>query len=187
VSGATLWLVRHGETEWSRDGRHTGRTDLPLTELGREQARAVAEHLAGRGFALVLTSPLQRAVQTAHLAGLTGAQPRDDLMEVDYGEYEGLTTAQVREHRPGWTLWRDGCPGGETVDAAGRRADRVIAEALHAGGDVALVAHGHLLRILAARWLEQPAAFGERLKLDTARLSVLGWERDARAVARWNA
>jgi probable phosphoglycerate mutase len=187
VSAATLWLVRHGETEWSRDGRHTGRTDLPLTGLGREQARAVAGPLAGHAFALVLTSPLQRARETARLAGLDDAQERDDLMEVDYGEYEGLTTAQIREGAPGWTLWRDGCPGGETVDAAGTRADRVIAEALGAGGDVVLVAHGHLLRILAARWLEQPAAFGERLKLDTARLSVLGWEREARAVARWNA
>jgi broad specificity phosphatase PhoE len=180
-----LWLVRHTETEWSRSGRHTGRTDLPLTEAGREQARALRDRFAGRTFALVLSSPLSRARETAELAGLE-PQLRDDLVEFDYGEYEGITTAEIREQRPGWDLWRDGSPGGETAEQVGARVDRVIEEALAAGGDVAIVAHGHVLRALAARWVEQPAAFGRRLPLDTGTISVLGFEREVRVIRRWN-
>jgi probable phosphoglycerate mutase len=180
-----VWLLRHAETEWSRAGRHTGRTDVPLTAVGREAARALRARIEGHEFALVLCSPLSRARETAELAGLD-FQLRDDLVEFDYGEYEGITTALIRERQPDWTLWRDGSPGGETPDDVGRRVDRVIAEALRAAGDVALVAHGHVLRVLAARWLEQPAAFGGRLRLDTGTLSVLGFERETRVIHRWN-
>jgi probable phosphoglycerate mutase len=179
------WLLRHAETEWSRDGRHTGRTDIPLTDEGRERARALRARIAGHDFALVLSSPLSRARETAELAGLT-PQLRDELVEFDYGEYEGITTDQIRQERPDWYLWRDGSPGGETPDDVGRRVDRVIDETLRADGDVAIVAHGHVLRALAARWIEQPAAFGGRLRLDTGTLSVLGFEREVRVIRRWN-
>jgi len=179
-------LLRHAETEWSRDGRHTGRTDIPLTEEGRARARALRDRIAGHEFALVLSSPLSRARETAELAGLT-PQLRDDLLEFDYGQYEGITTDQIREQRPDWYLWRDGSPGGESADDVGRRVDRVIEEALGAGGgDVAFVAHGHVLRALAARWVEQPASFGGRLRLDTGAVSVLGFEREVRVIRRWN-
>jgi probable phosphoglycerate mutase len=181
-----VWLLRHAETEWSRLGRHTGRTDVPLTEEGRERARALRERIEGHSFALVLSSPLSRARQTAELAGLT-PQPRDDLLEFDYGDYEGITTAQIREMRPDWYLWRDGSPNGETPEDVGRRVDRVIEEALHADGDVALVAHGHVLRALAARWVGEPASFGGRLRLDVGTISILGFEREVRVIARWNA
>ena len=182
-----LYLVRHGETEWSRDGRHTGRTDVPLTAHGRHQAELVGRYLGGHRFALVLTSPLARAVETCTLAGLGGvALERDDLREWDYGEYEGRTTSEIREERPGWTLWRDGVPGGETVEAVGARADAVIAEARGAGGDVAVFAHGHLLRILAARWLGLPPRDGALLALDPATVSILGYEREQSVVDLWN-
>jgi broad specificity phosphatase PhoE len=181
-----VWLLRHAETEWSRDGRHTGRTDVPLTQEGRERARALRERIAGRAFALALSSPLSRARETAELAGLT-PQLRDDLVEFDYGDYEGITTAQIRETHPGWYLWRDGCPNGETADDVGHRVDRVIDEVLGADGDVALVAHGHVLRALAARWTEQAASFGGRLRLDTGSISVLGFEREVRVIHAWNA
>jgi broad specificity phosphatase PhoE len=180
-----VWLLRHAETEWSRDGRHTGRTDVSLTDEGRERARALRDRVAGRPFALVLSSPLSRARETAELAGLS-PQLRDDLVEFDYGDYEGVTTDQIRQSRPGWYLWRDGCPNGETADDVGDRVDRVIGEALRADGDVALVAHGHVLRALAARWVEQPACFGGRLRLDTGTISVLGFEREVRVMRRWN-
>jgi broad specificity phosphatase PhoE len=180
-----VWLLRHAETEWSRDGRHTGRTDVPLTDVGREAARALRARTSGHRFALVLASPLSRALQTAELAGLT-PQLRDDLVEFDYGAYEGITTDEIREQRPGWNLWRDGSAGGESADDVGRRVDRVIAEALAASGDVALVAHGHVLRVLAARWLEQPAAFAARLLLDTGAISILGFERETRVMRSWN-
>lgn len=180
-----VWLLRHAETEWSRDGRHTGRTDVPLTDAGRERARALRERIAGHEFALVLSSPLSRARETAQLAGLA-PQLRDDLLEFDYGEYEGITTAQIREQRPDWYLWRDGSPGGETAADVGRRVDRIIDEALTATGDVALVAHGHVLRALAARWVQEPAAFGGRLKLDTGAVCVLGFEREVRVIRHWN-
>jgi probable phosphoglycerate mutase len=181
-----VWLLRHAETEWSRSGRHTGRTDVPLTDEGRKRARALRERVAGRDFALVLSSPLSRARETAGLAGLT-PELRDDLLEFDYGDYEGITTAQIRETRPDWYLWRDGSPNGEMPDDVGRRVDRVIEQALRADGDVAIFAHGHVLRALAARWVEEPASFGGRLRLDTGSISVLGFEREVRVITRWNA
>jgi broad specificity phosphatase PhoE len=181
-----VWLLRHAATEWSRSGRHTGRTDVPLTDEGRARARALRERVAGHDFALVLSSPLSRARETAELAGLTPTL-RDDLLEFDYGDYEGITTARIRETRPDWYLWRDGSPNGETPADVGRRVDRVIEEALRADGDVAIVAHGHVLRALAARWVEEPASFGGRLRLDTGSISVLGFEREVRVIARWNA
>jgi probable phosphoglycerate mutase len=178
-------LVRHGETEWSRDGRHTGRTDLPLTENGRRQAELLRGALAEWGFAQVLSSPLQRALETCRLAGLgDSAQTTDDLREWDYGEYEGITTAQIRESRPDWYLWRDGCPGGEQAADVGRRVDRVIASL--GEGDVALFAHGHVLRVLAARWIGLEPEAGALLALGTGTLSVLGYERETRVVTRWN-
>jgi probable phosphoglycerate mutase len=178
-------LIRHGETEWSRDKRHTGRTDLPLTGVGRSQALEAGRRLGDREWALVLTSPLVRAAETAELAGLD-AVPEPDLMEWDYGDVEGLTTEQMRETQPGWDIWRDGPPNGETIDDVGARADRVIARALEAGGDVALVAHGHLLRVLAARYLELDPRNGCHFKLDTAAVCELGFERDRRVILRWN-
>jgi broad specificity phosphatase PhoE len=181
-----VWLLRHAETEWSRSGRHTGRTDVRLTDAGRERARALQARLAGHEFALVLSSPLSRARETAELAGME-PQLRDDLLEFDYGSYEGITTADIREQRPGWYLWRDGSPGGETAEDVGIRVDRVIDEALGAEGDVAIFAHGHVLRALAARWVGQPASFGGSLKLDTGAVSVLGFEREVRVIERWNA
>jgi broad specificity phosphatase PhoE len=187
MSVPELWLVRHAQTEWSEAGRHTGRTDIPLTEAGRAKARELREELGGRSFALVLTSPLSRARDTCELAGYGAeAQLRDDLMEWDYGEYEGISTPDIRRQRPGWSLWRDGCPGGERAAEVGARVDRVIAEALQAAGAVALFAHGHVLRVLAARWLEQPPELGARLALGTAAISVLGSEREVRALRAWN-
>jgi probable phosphoglycerate mutase len=183
-----IWLARHGETEWSRALRHTGRTNLELTENGREQARKLAPALAARDFARVITSPLSRAVQTCELAGLgEGAERSDALLEWDYGEYEGLTTAQIRERRPGWVLWRDGCPGGETAAEVGARVDSLVAALLKARGDVALFAHGHVLRVLAARWLGLRPGDGALLALDTGTLSALGWEHATAVVRRWNA
>jgi len=180
-------LVRHGETEWSLGGRHTGRTDIPLTKRGRRQAEAVGATLRRRELALVLTSPLARAAETCRLAGFGDrAETRDELMEWDYGEYEGRTTAEIREERPGWSLWRDGAPGGETSDEVGARVDRVIAEARSAGGDVLLFAHGHLLRVLTARWLGLEPAAGRFFALDPATLSTLGFERETSVIRLWN-
>ncbi len=182
-----VWLIRHAATEWSKSGQHTGRTDIPLLEEGRDAARKLPERLAGQTFARVLVSPLGRARETAELAGLMdAAELRDDLMEWDYGDYEGQTTPEIRERRPHWFLWRDGVPNGETADQVGARVDRIIAEVDPVEGDVAIVAHGHVLRVLAARWLEAPAAFGARLHLGTAAICVLGWERDVRVIDRWN-
>ncbi|HWH95262.1 MAG TPA: histidine phosphatase family protein [Baekduia sp.] len=184
-----VWLVRHAETEWSKTHRHTGRTDVPLTDTGRRHAEALRERLADASFAAVLVSPLSRARETAELAGLGSvAQVREDLVEFDYGEYEGITTTEIRKTRPGWLLWRDGSPGGETPDDVGARADRIVAEALAADGDgdVALIAHGHVLRVVAARWLEQPASFGGRLALATGALCRLGFERETRVIRAWN-
>ncbi|HWN55349.1 MAG TPA: histidine phosphatase family protein [Verrucomicrobiae bacterium] len=182
-----LWLVRHGETEWSASGRHTGRTDIPLTDEGIRQARALGRHLAGRSFALVLTSPLSRAADTCGLAGYGDvAQPSEDLLEWDYGQAEGRTTTEMRAQHPGWSVWTSGPPGGETVEEVGRRTERVIARALEASGAVALFAHAHVLRILAARWLRLPPGDGRLFALGPASLSVLGWEREARVISRWN-
>lgn len=182
-----LWLVRHGETGWARLGRHTGRTDVPLTELGRAQARSVRRKLRGVPFALVLSSGLSRALDTARLAGYGGrVEIDDDLLEWDYGADEGRTTEEIRGDRPGWTIWRDGVRDGETVADVGRRADRVVARVRRADGDVLCFAHGHLLRILAARWLGLAPADGRLLALSTATVSVLGWERETAVILRWN-
>ena len=183
-----VWLVRHGETEWARLGRHTGRTDVPLTERGREQAGALGRRLAGHPFGLVLTSPLSRAAETARIAGQGDVAIADpDLMEWDYGVHEGRTTAEIRADYPGWTIWSGPWPGGETVDGVGRRADRVIARIRSSpAGDILVFAHGHLLRVLAARWIELGPASGGRFELGTATLSVIGWERETRSIELWN-
>lgn len=184
-----VWLVRHAATEWSEAGRHTGRSDIPLTDAGREAARELAPRLAGHPFVQTRVSPLGRARETARLAGvdLTRATSDDDLLEWDYGDYEGITTAQIRETRPDWFLWRDGCPGGESPDDVGARVDRVIDAVCAARGDVLVVAHGHLLRVLGARWMGLPAAVGGHLVLPTGGLCVLGQERGLRAIVRWAA
>lgn len=172
-------VVRHGATEWSRDGRHTGVTDIPLLPEGEDEARSLASRLGGRAFALVLVSPLQRARETCELIGFgRQALVDDDLHEWDYGDYEGITTAQIREHDPGWTVWDAAIPGGETPDQVGARADRVIARARAAAGPVLLVAHGHLLRVLMARWCGLDPRDGKHLTLQTGTLNVLGYEHD---------
>jgi probable phosphoglycerate mutase len=182
-----LWLVRHGQTEWSASGRHTGRTDLPLDDEGRQQARDLAPVLAGLPVTLVLTSPLQRARETCALAGYGDrATVDDDLQEWDYGDYDGLTTDEIRQTRPDWTLWRDSCPGGETPAQVGVRADRVIARVREGAGDAIAFAHGHLLRVLAARWVGLAPESGALLALTTATVSLLGWEREQAVVRRWN-
>lgn len=180
-------LVRHGETEWTVSGQHTGHADIPLTDRGREEARALATRLATRPFALVLTSPLARAAETCRLAGLGAqARPRDDLMEWDYGVYEGRTTLDIRREHPGWTLWNDGVPAGETAAQVAARVDRVIVDLRAAAGDAAVFAHGHVLRVLAARWLGLDAAAGRLFALDPAAISVLGYERETPVVRAWN-
>ena len=182
-----LWLIRHGETEWSRSGAHTGRSDLPLTEAGREEARAIAGCLGGHRFALVLTSPLQRARETCELAGYgSAAQSEPNLAEWNYGEYEGLTTSQIKTKNPSWSLWDDGVPNGETIEQVAARAEAVIERATQVNGDVALFAHGHILRILTARWLGLPARDARLFALGTASLSSLGYERETRVITRWN-
>ncbi len=181
-------LVRHGETEWSRDLRHTGRTDIPLTEAGREQAAILRGALGDWSFDRVLSSPLGRALETCRLAGLGDrAETDEELLEWDYGDYEGITTAEIRKGRPDWFLWRDGCPGGESAADVGARVDPLV-ERLKAGeGTVALFAHGHLLRVLSARWLGLPPQDGALFALSTATLSVLGFERETAVITRWNA
>jgi probable phosphoglycerate mutase len=178
-------LIRHGETEWALARKHTGRTDVPLTENGRREAEALGSRVAAYDFALVLSSPLSRAVDTARLAGLT-PELDPDLLEWDYGEYEGITTEDVRRERPDWLLWRDGCPGGESPDEVAARCDRVIERCLAVEGDVCLVAHSHLLRMLTVRWLEQEYEFGGRIPLATGSMSELGWEREFRALRSWS-
>ena len=188
MSGRTseIVLVRHGETEWSKAGRHTGRTNVPLTEQGRREAEAVGAALRERQFALVLTSPLARAAETCRLAGLAErAVARDDLQEWDYGEYEGRKTIDIRREHPGWTVWSD-VPGGETLAEVGARADRVLEELREATGDVAVFAHGHLLRVLAARWLGLEPGAGRLLALDPGSISVLGYERETAVLRSWN-
>jgi probable phosphoglycerate mutase len=186
-SGVDLWLVRHGETEWSRALKHTGRTDVPLTEAGRAEARSVARKLAGHEFALVLASPLSRAFDTARLAGFADrVETTDDLLEWDYGLDEGRTTAEIRLERPGWTVWRDGPLGGETADQVAERMDRVIERVRAASGNALVFAHGHVLRVLAARWLGEPPTEGRLYALSTATVSVLGWERETPVIERWN-
>jgi broad specificity phosphatase PhoE len=181
-------LVRHGATEWSEQGRHTGRTDIPLTEGGREQAAEVPWVLASEAldsFDQVLTSPLCRASETCTLAGFEGLID-PDLVEWDYGAYEGLTSAEIRASRPGWNLWDEGVPEGERCAEVGRRADRVVERVRTGEGDALCFAHGHLLRVVAARWLGLPPVAGRLFRLATGSVSVLGWERDRPAVEVWN-
>lgn len=182
-----IWLIRHGETEWTLSGAHTGRTDIPLTAAGERHAGEIGRYLAGRPFALVLTSPLQRARETCRLAGYGGvALTEPDLREWDYGVYEGRTSAQIQESVPGWTIWTSPVPQGETIQQVAARASCVIERASRAAGDVALFAHGHLLRVLTACWLGLPPGAGRLFALGTASLSVLGHERETRVIARWN-
>ena len=180
-------LVRHGETEWSAGGCHTSFTDVELTDAGRAAAEALRGRLAGRDFTLVLSSPRRRALDTCELAGY-GEQVEvdEDLVEWDYGSYEGLTTPEIRKSVPGWTVWTHESPGGETAAQVGARADRVLARAEEAGGDVALFAHGHFLRVLGARWIGLEVQGGALLALDTAALCELGFEREARVLWLWN-
>ena len=182
-----IWQVRHGETEWSASGRHTGRTDIPLTPTGERQAAALGRLLAKRPFALVLSSPLGRARETCRLAGYGDvAVITDDLREWDYGDYEGRKTVDIRKEAPGWTVWAGPVPGGETVEQVAQRTRRVIDRAVSASGDVALFAHAHVLRVLAACWLGLPPDGGRLLALGTASLSVLGYERETRVITTWN-
>lgn len=189
-AGIELWLVRHGETEWSKSGAHTGCTDIPLTDKGREQASRVGNYLTGTKFDAVLVSPLSRARETCKLAGFgEEAVVEPNLTEWNYGIYEGKTTAQIREGIPGWTVWKNLVPEGEAVEAVGLRADAVIAHAMTIRGlegKVALFAHAHILRILAARWINLEATAGQLFTLATGSLSILDWEREARVVSTWN-
>jgi broad specificity phosphatase PhoE len=187
VSGGSLWLIRHGETAWSRDGLHTSVTEVPLTKNGVAAAGDVGRHLAGHDFSLVLTSPRARARRTAALAGFPDAVVDDDLAEWDYGRYEGVTTAQIRETVPGWTVWTHAIPGGETAAQVRERVDRLIGRTRTAKGDVLLFGHSHALRALTARWLGQPVHDGRLYRLDTATVSVLGYERETPVIVRWNA
>jgi broad specificity phosphatase PhoE len=182
-----IWLIRHGETAWSRSGAHTGRTDLPLTAAGRDNAAAIGRWLKGRAFALVLTSPMERARDTCRLAGYgDAAQVDPNLCEWDYGDYEGRTTPDIQMERPGWSLWRDGVPNGETIAQVAARAEAVLGKALAADGDTALFAHGHILRILTACWLQLDPRCGSLFALSTASVSTLGYERETRVISCWN-
>jgi broad specificity phosphatase PhoE len=181
-----LWLVRHGETEWTVSKKHTGRTDIALTPDGERQARSLEPVLAQHVFAAVFTSPLQRAQQTAALAGFEDARVDEDLHEVDYGEYEGLTTPEIRKERPDWLLWRDGSPGGESMDEVGARADGVLERLEAVDGDVLVFGHGHFSRILGARALGLPPSEGRLLILGPGSISAIGQEHGARAIKHWN-
>lgn len=188
--GIELWLMRHGETEWSLSGQHTSRTDVPLTEKGRERAVELRDYLKGTRFDAVFVSPMQRAQETCAIAGFADRAVVDDnLKEWDYGIYEGKTTPQIRTEVPGWSVWKDPIIGGETAEHVGVRADAMIALALASappGGKVALFAHAHILRILAARWLQLAATGGSLFALGTGSVSVLGWERETRVIQSWN-
>jgi broad specificity phosphatase PhoE len=186
IDNRRIWLIRHGETEWSLSGQHTGRTDIPLTELGERRAAAVGRELGGKQFALVLTSPRSRARETARLAGYAGAQIDDNLQEWDYGAYEGITTPDIRKQAPGWLIWDGPVPQGESIEQVAARADRAIERAAAIEGEVALFAHGHILRVLAARWLGLSPEAGRLLALDTGSISILGYEREIRVIRRWN-
>jgi probable phosphoglycerate mutase len=182
-----IWLIRHGETEWSLSGAHTGRTDIPLNENGIKQARDLKLLLARHKFALVLVSPLSRARETSRLAGFGDvAEVTPDLLEWDYGDYEGRTTAQIQKERPGWSLWRDGVVNGESVDQVGSRVARVIERITEVQANVAIFAHGHVLRILTAVWLGLPPKDGQLFALNTGTISVLGYEHEYRVIRRWN-
>lgn len=184
-------LMRHGQTEWSVSGRHTGNTDIPLTPEGELEAASMAPHISGHSYDLVLSSPLKRALMTCEMVGLgEHVQVREDLREWDYGDYEGLTSEQIHRENPGWLLWRDGCPGGESPEAVAARCDRVIeellAQASGGSGDAIVFAHGHILRSLAARWCRAPVAFGQHLLLSTAAASSLSFEHGEPALKFWN-
>ena len=181
-----VWLVRHGETEWAREGRHTGRTDVPLTEAGRAQARALAGCLSGHDFADVISSPMSRAADTARLAGFAHPRTDPDLREWDYGAFEGLTRDEIRGQYPDWSIWDGPWPNGETVEHIAGRADRLIQRLRDMDGDVLVFAHGHVLRVLAARWLGLPAETGRHLALGTGTISRLGWEREVPVIETWN-
>jgi broad specificity phosphatase PhoE len=182
-----IWLMRHGETEWSASGAHTSRTDLPLLPSGIKQAQDLAGRLKSRKFALVLVSPMQRARETARLAGYADkAEVTDDLKEWDYGMYEGRSTAQIRKDNPNWSLWRDGVVQGELVEQVGARVQRIINRCMQVDGDVAIFAHGHVLRILTAVWLGLPPNYGQLFALNTGTISVLGYEHEYHVVKRWN-
>lgn len=189
--GPKLWLLRHGETEWSRSGQYTGLTDLPLTEVGKAQARSAQAALSGVDFDLVLTSPLQRAHVTATLAGFPEAVVEPNAVEWDYGDYEGINSAVVRAENPGYLIWDSGVPNGETLDAVAARADEIVKRALAvqradgAAANVLLVAHGHFLRIMAARWLGLPAGAGRHFVLGTAKVCTLGWDKRTPAIEQW--
>ena len=184
---AEIWLIRHGETAWSLSGAHTSRTDLPLTARGAEKAAQMGIALKRCDFALVLSSPMRRARETCEAAGFGNVAIIDpNLQELDYGDYEGRTTAEIQQERPGWSLWRDGCPNGETFEHAGMRVESVIERALQAEGAVALFAHGHILRILASRWLGLAPEAARLFALSTATFSTLGYERETRVITRWN-
>ena len=186
VSGPELWLVRHGETEWSRSGKHTSTTDLPLTEKGEEVARSLRPRLSEERFDLVLSSPRERARRTAELAGFPDAEPDEDLVEWAYGEYEGVTTEEIRESVPDWTVWTHPSPGGESPEDVTLRLDRLL-ERVRTHERVLAFAHGHSLRALVARWIGQPVTDGRFFTLGTATVSVLGFERETPVVVRWNA
>ncbi len=183
-----IYLVRHGETDWARLGRHTGRTDIPLTDTGREQAVALGRRLAGHRFAMVRTSPLSRAAETAAIAGYPDATRDPDLEEWDYGALEGRTTAEIRAELDDWTIWTGPWPAGEDIDVVAARADRVLERCLdpRVDGDILLFAHGHLLRVLAARWLRQPPTSGSLFALGTATIGILGWDRANPVIETWN-
>ena len=185
--GAEVWLVRHGETEWSRDHRHTSVTDLPLTEAGIEVAQGLAARLEGTTFDLVLTSPRLRARRTAELAGFTDAEVDEDLVEWGYGDYEGITTAEIQKTVPGWSVWTHLTPGGESPEQVAERLDRVVARLRDQAGTTLVFGHGHSLRALAARWLGRPVGDGRQFVLGTAAVSVLGDDRGTPAVLKWNA
>jgi probable phosphoglycerate mutase len=182
-----IWLIRHGETPWSLSGQHTGKTEMELTATGKLMAKTIGRELAGRGFDLILTSPRMRARETCRLSGYSEAAAIDDnLQEWDYGAYEGRTSADIMKAVPNWSLWRDGVPGGETIEAVSARADRVIQRALDCTGDVVLFAHGHILRVLAARWVGLPPDGGRYFSLDASSISILGSEYKVRVISRWN-
>jgi probable phosphoglycerate mutase len=182
-----IWLIRHGETEWSQAGKHTGRTDIPLTDAGKRRAQALGQALAAKSFAVVLTSPLARARETCRLAGFgERARITADLAEWDYGIFEGRRTAEIRSEAPKWSIWDTAVSGGEGVQQVAVRAERVIEEAVAAVGDLVLFSHGHVLRILTACWLGLPAAAGRLFALDTGSISVLGYERETRVIRSWN-
>ncbi len=187
MQNTVLYLLRHGETEWALSGRHTGRTNIPLTERGEQQAALLSTYLGKIPFSLTLVSPLARAKETARLAGLVNPIICEDLAEVDYGDCEGLTTTEIREKVPDWTVWTHPCPRGETLEQVAQRSSNVITQAIAAGGNVAVVSHGHMLRILTATWLQLPPTEGRHFMLDTSTVSILSHERETPAVKLWNA